>query len=1009
MKQCIHESYKCDGIPDCGDGSDELGCPQVSADQCTDKQFRCKTSQICIPQGWYCDGTKDCEDGSDEPNTCGTVDCAKDHFKCDNSKCVYKSFVCDGEDDCGDGSDESAEHACGSPDVVCQSGFWACPGLSNVCIEETKICDDQPDCPNGADEGPVCDNADCDNNRGQCSNGCLQTPVGALCTCPKGEVLMKNDTKVCMDLDECKPPGICAQTCTNTKGSYYCSCDEGYELEKKTGNCKALNQSEAILIISNRRSILTADLSQRSLERIPITVQNVVATTSDMTTDTIYWSDMETKKIMTVKKLEAKPKVLISSGLSLVEGLAFDWIGRNLYWLDSKLNTIEVSRENGDHRMILVNENITQPRGLSLDPMPDARWLFWTDWGENPRIERIGMDGTLRDTIISTKIYWPNGLALDIPSKRVYFADSKLDFIDFCDYDGKNRQQVIANSHYLLHPHSLAIFEDQVYWTDRQLNRVMQARKFRGKNESVVSHLVSQPLSVHVHHPVLQAKMDNPCDKAQCSQLCLLSPSKSSANAGFACKCRPGYRLDNFGQCIAKDDPFLMVVKENEIADVSLMPDNKETGHFTPVVGVKNGICVDYDNKYKNIYWVETEQEGQTNGTLYQTSMGGGDKIDFFANATETGIVGSPYCIAFDWVGRNMYIGNIEASEISLVRVDGKLKYRMLVLDNRNDELGVSDPISLVVNPGSGQLFWLDRGGKGRVPTKIGSANMDGSDPKIVIKDKISNPEFLTIDLQKEVLYFSSSHTPKIESCNLDGSNRQTILSSEKNHPIAKPTGIAVFERRLYYVDPKYEKVARVDALSPSTEERLVDNESKLRTLQVFRKRQRSTEHPCLSNRGGCNHICIPYGRNERKCGCSVGYKRGDTETECVQYDSYAIVSQLQMARGFDLKEKKEAMVPISGKGHNILHMDFVYEDDESNNKNNWIYWVDFESEDGGHNGIYRVRPDGSQKQHIIKDGIGKSGLRGIAIDWIAKNMYFSNVFPHETYIEVSWVRLIFT
>ena len=153
--------------------------------------------------------------------------------------------------------------------------------------------------------------------------------------------------------------------------------------------------------------------------------------------------------------------------------------------------------------------------------------------------------------------------------------------------------------------------------------------------------------------------------------------------------------------------------------------------------------------------------------------------------------------------------------------------------------------------------------------------------------------------------------------------------------------------------------------------------------------------------------IIIISGRNERKCGCSVGYKRGDTETECVQYDSYAIVSQLQMARGFDLKEKKEAMVPISGKGHNILHMDFVYEDDESNNKNNWIYWVDFESEDGGHNGIYRVRPDGSQKQHIIKDGIGKSGLRGIAIDWIAKNMYFSNVFPHETYIEVSWVRLI--
>ena len=43
-----------------------------------------------------------------------------------------------------------------------------------------------------------------------------------------------------------------------------------------------------------------------------------------------------------------------------------------------------------------------------------------------------------------------------------------------------------------------------------------------------------------------------------------------------------------------------------------------------------------------------------------------------------------------------------------------------------------------------------------------------------------------------------------------------------------------------------------------------------------------------------------------------------------------------------------------------------------------WIYWVDFESEDGGHNGIYRARPDGSEMTHVIKDGIGKSGLRGI-------------------------------
>ena len=69
----------------------------------------------------------------------------------------------------------------------------------------------------------------------------------------------------------------------------------------------------------------------------------------------------------------------------------------------------------------------------------------------------------------------------------------------------------------------------------------MQARKFRGANESVVSHLVSQPLSIHVQHPALQAKTFNPCKKAKCQQLCLLSPKKVSSD-GFTCKCRPGYR-----------------------------------------------------------------------------------------------------------------------------------------------------------------------------------------------------------------------------------------------------------------------------------------------------------------------------------------------------------------------------------------------------------------------------------------------------------------------------------
>jgi len=60
-----------------------------------------------------------------------------------------------------------------------------------------------------------------------------------------------------------------------------------------------------------------------------------------------------------------------------VEGLAYDWVAENLYWLDSKLNIIEVATSQGQNRMILVNQNISQPRGLSLDPSEDSRSLIF--------------------------------------------------------------------------------------------------------------------------------------------------------------------------------------------------------------------------------------------------------------------------------------------------------------------------------------------------------------------------------------------------------------------------------------------------------------------------------------------------------------------------------------------------------------------------------------------------------------------------------------------------------
>lgn len=55
-------------------------------------------------------------------------------------------------------------------------------------------------------------------------------------------------------------------------------------------------------------------------------------------------------------------------GVNVVEDLAVDWIGGNLYWNDYVVETIEVAKLDGSMKTILFSENITNPRGIEVDP-----------------------------------------------------------------------------------------------------------------------------------------------------------------------------------------------------------------------------------------------------------------------------------------------------------------------------------------------------------------------------------------------------------------------------------------------------------------------------------------------------------------------------------------------------------------------------------------------------------------------------------------------------------------
>lgn len=56
--------------------------------------------------------------------------------------------------------------------------------------------------------------------------------------------------------------------------------------------------------------------------------------------------------------------------------------------------------------------------------------MYWTDWGEVPKIERANLDGTERLVMVNTSLGWPNGLALDYEERKLYWGDAKTDKIE---------------------------------------------------------------------------------------------------------------------------------------------------------------------------------------------------------------------------------------------------------------------------------------------------------------------------------------------------------------------------------------------------------------------------------------------------------------------------------------------------------------------------------------------------------------------------------------------------
>ncbi|XP_048343554.1 LOW QUALITY PROTEIN: prolow-density lipoprotein receptor-related protein 1 [Sphaerodactylus townsendi] len=846
-------------VPKFGEQALESSTSQIlSPKTCSPKQFACKDQITCISKGWRCDGEKDCPDGSDEsPDICPQSKVSR-----------------------------------------CQPNEHNCLGTEH-CIPMTELCNGENDCVDGSDEGVHCREFLTNCSSMGCQHNCVPTLNGPACYC-NSSFQLAEDGKSCKDFDECTVYGTCSQTCANHHGSYECSCVEGYLLQPDHKSCKAKNEPvdrPPILLIANSQNILATFLSGGPVPNItPTSTKQTTAMDFNYAEETVCWvhvgdsasqTILKCAKIPNLKGFTEEWSINISLILHHVEQMAIDWLTGNFYFVDDIDDRIFVCNKNGDTCVTLLDLELYNPKGIALDPTMGK--LFFTDYGQIPKVERCDMDGQNRTKLVDSKIVFPHGITLDLVNRLVYWADAYLDYIEVVDYEGKNRHTIIQGI-LIEHLYGLTVFENYLYATNsdnanaQQKTSVIRVNRFNSMDFQVVTR-VDKGGALHIYHQRRQPKVrSHACEPDQlgkpggCSDLCLLGNSHKTRT----CRCRSGFSLGSDGKSCKKPEHELFLVygkgRPGIIRGMDMgakVPDE----HMIPIENLMNPRALDFHAETGFIYFADT-----TSYLIGRQKIDGTDRETILKDGIHN-VEG----IAVDWMGNNLYwTDDGPKKTISVARLQKAAQTRKTLIEGK-----MTHPRAIVVDPLNGWMYWTDweEDPKDSKRGKIERAWMDGSNRNVFITSKtVLWPNGLSLDIPAKVLYWVDAFYDRIEMVLLNGTERKVVYDgNELNHAF----GLCHYGKFLFWTEYRSGSIYRMDQVTKAVT--LLRNERPpIFEIRMYDAQQQQVgSNNCRVNNGGCSSLCLAIPKS-RRCACAEDQILGPDSVTCQANPSYIPPPQCQ-------------------------------------------------------------------------------------------------------------------
>ncbi|EYB93681.1 hypothetical protein Y032_0180g824 [Ancylostoma ceylanicum] len=828
-------------------------------------QFMCDGR--CVPLKWKCDGEPDCADGSDELSFCAR--CGSDEFRCQSGRCLPKAYICDGTADCGsNGIDDDSDE---DPSIclhkaVCPPNFYSCRHEAR-CIHLSQFCNGIVDCNDHSDEHHKCD----DWHNITCHYGVGLTIDGPMCYCPTDQVSIGDR---CVDEDKCGRrlrghAPICSQMCQNLpSGVTECDCHEDFkpngsycDPRETLGNYVAVLGNMFVMTPSVKweefpsRFQRTVNQNRRMIAAAADTKRNWICyVMAAVKADPLTYSFMECSRITKKSSKIMKTDITTSFPLDEVRIIRHDPNGDNWLFLVGRTRLVICKNEQPKMEKCRIVVDDVDIEDFVVDHF--AGLIFYSTIGRNAGVWQVTYENRTKISMSDRQLQMPGGIALDPFSRTFYYNDRYFERIFALDYGKNGSVRSVLHDKRLKYSTSLTYFSDFLYVPSR--GDLLRVDTMTSQSELVDFH--TNVDGFFVNHNLTTRKGAARC--SGCSEICV-----ANTNSSTLCLFSDGMIMEG-GKCTVSGSVENLILYSRQspmwIHGVRLSTNDKSgqitaTPSIPPIFSLRGGAVFTVDPIRAEIYFYDDMQHA-----IYRRSIHGGNST----LVTNKG-VHHVTCMAYDSSSGNLYYGtrpNVEPAGITVFRPDAP-DFRAQIVK------AVGGIHSIFVDSKSRYLFYSSTTQLRQ--HNIVRARLGGNflDPTILVSFFSFNPLIMTIDVGARKVYWLDPFQYSLYRIDFEGGEKEKLaISTRSLHSIAVLSGTVIWaddfgvKRGVSKGEGDFDVVS-IDSLPITAQLYFVENKS-------------TSVSKCLENNGGCEQLCYPEtcpnvkscDEGSRKCGCADGF-----------------------------------------------------------------------------------------------------------------------------------------